>query len=818
MKTLKLIISVCILSFLEPGLNGAMMASERKVNFNEDWKFRRGSIANAEQPSFNDAKWRTLDLPHDWSIEPVPVQKEGITTGPFSKLNESGADGADTGQTLGGEGWYRKTFTLTPEDKNKVLTLYFEGAYNQAEVWINGEKVSFNAYGYIPFRVNLSDHCYGVGEPNVIAVKVVNAGQNSRWYSGSGIYRPVWLIKTEKAYLDEWATFVDASELEGKDAILNLRSVITNKQNKDIDGNISVQIYAPSGNEVYTSTEAVKIQAFRQKEVALSFKVKNPLRWTIDKPQLYKAKIALSSGTNKFDEITVPFGIRTISFNAQEGFLLNGKPLKLKGGCLHNDNGLLGAMAINRAEERKVELMKANGFNAVRCSHNLPSEYFLDACDRLGLLVINEVFDQWQEPKRPNDYHQYFDEWSENDMSIMVCRDRNHPSVIMWSIGNEIAQRADPEGENIAKRLINIIHKYDKTRFTTAGVNDFWDRSHKGYTWDKDSERAFRNIDIAGYNYMRQKKEPDHDKFPNRIMYGSESYPKDAATNWNLVEKHPYIIGDFVWTAIDYLGEAGLGHALELEEGEQDPQFMGWPWYNAWCGDIDLCGDKKPQSYYRDIVWRQREISMAVHPPVTPGKKEVVNAWGWPNELQSWSWKGIEGQTMQVNIYSRSPRVRLYLNDKVIGEKEVSKDNYTATFEVAYQPGVLKGVNIVKNKESAAVELKTAGEATSIRLTPDRSSITADKNDLAYVKIELVDKDGNVVPDTRQVNIACSGNGNVIASGNASYNDMKSFRSLTPNTFRGKAIAIIQPNKEKGFITLKVSSSGLPASISIKTE
>lgn len=303
------------------------------------------------------------------------------------------------------------------------------------------------------------------------------------------------------------------------------------------------------------------------------------------------------------------------------------------------------------------------------------------------------------------------------------------------------------------------------------------------------------------------------------MIYGSESYPKEAAQNWNLVEKHPYIIGDFVWTAIDYIGEAGLGHALELGEGERDSQFMGWPWYNAWCGDIDFCGDKKPQSYYRDILWHEREISMAVRRPVAEGKKEVVNGWGWTDELLSWNWKGLEGKPMRVNVYSRSPKVRLYLNDKLIGEKETGKEDYTATFEVPYTQGVLKAVNINKKKETAETILKTTGSPSAIRLTADRNKIKANKNDLSYIKIEIVDENGNIVPDTNlPVNIECKGDGSVIASGNASYDDMKSFRSLIPNTFRGKAIVIVQPNDKAGKIGLTVSAEGLNSSyIEIET-
>jgi beta-galactosidase len=811
MKAKKLL-SVCIM-LAEIHAVGSAQISERKILFNKDWKFHLGSVANAEQSSYNDSKWRVLELPHDWSIEPLPIQREGITIGPFSRMSEGVFD---VGQTVGGEGWYRKEFTISAQDAGKRFSLYFEGVYNQSEIWINSIKAYFNPYGYTSYKIDVTDYCNAPGIANTIAVKVVNAGRNSRWYSGSGIYRHVWLIKTDKIFLDEWDTFFDASGLKGKDAIVRFSTIVHNKGRKESTANLNIKVYSPAGKEVSSISQDLTVST--ETPVSTSFTIKNPERWSVEMPVLYTAEVSISSDGKIYDRISIPFGVRTISFSAEKGFQLNGKSLKLKGGCLHHDNGLLGAVALNRAEEKKVELMKANGYNAVRCAHNQVSEYFLEACDRLGLLVIHETFDQWQRPKRENDYAQFFDEWSDSDLVASVRRNRNHPSIIMWSIGNEVEQRADqPEGDLISKRLVNTIRKYDTSRYTTIGSNDFWDR--KQFKWDNDSYRAFQNVDVAGYNYMWRKYESDHIVYPNRIIYGSESYPKEIAENWNLVEKHSYIIGDFVWTSIDYLGEAGLGHTLELAPGERSPQFMGWPWYNAWCGDIDLCGDKKPQSYYRDVLWREREISMAVHPPVTPGKKEVINGWGWADELLSWNWPGLEGQTMRVNIYSCSPKVRLYQDNALIGEKEVDPESYTATFEVNYKPGELRAVNVVRKKETASTTLKTTGSPASIRLIADRSRIKADKNDLSYVKIEIIDNNGNVIPDTAiPVEIKCDGNGRVIASGNGGYDDMKSFRSLTPCTFRGKAMAIIQPAEEKGTIQLTVSAEGLPeAFLSIET-
>lgn len=797
----------CLAVLILLGVQSVITANNRKVLFDDNWKFHRGSIANAEQPSFDDSKWRTLDLPHDWSVEPTPITYDGITVGPFSKLNEGGFGGIDIGQTLGGEGWYRKSFTISPEDADQLHTLYFEGVYNQSEVFINGKKVYFNACGYTSYKIDLTPYCNKPGTVNTIAVRALNVGENSRWYGGSGIYRHVWLIKTNKTHLEEWDTFVDASELKGKDALVKISTIIHNKDKKYSSGVLNVKVYSPQGEKVIDLLKEVSLLS--DEAMSTSFTLKKPELWSVDNPAMYSAELSLSSDRQELDKIIIPFGVRTLSFTAEKGFQLNGKSLKLKGGCVHHDNGLLGAMAIDRAEERKVELMKANGYNAVRCAHNQVSEYFLDVCDRLGMLVIHETFDQWQKPKRSNDYHQFFDEWSEKDLIASLRRDRNHPSIIMWSIGNEIEQRADKEGVEIAKNLVRIIEEYDSSRYSTVGANAFWDRRH--FKWSEDSYRAFENVDVAGYNYNWREYENDHKDYPNRVIYGSESYPKEAADNWNLVEKHSYIIGDFVWTAIDYLGEAGLAHALELGEGEHNPQFMGWPWYNAWCGDIDFCGDKKPQSYYRDILWREREITMAVRPPVAQGKKEVVNGWGWTDELLSWNWSGYEGELMRVNVYSRSPKVRLYQDNILVGEQEVDSENYTASFNVTYKPGTLRAVNVTRGKELSSTTLKTVGEPASIRLTADRDKVKADRNDLSYVKIEVVDAEGNVVPDaTVPLSIKCEGAGRVLAAGNGAYADMESFRSLTPKTFRGRAIAIVQPTTQQGTIQLVVSAEGLP--------
>jgi beta-galactosidase len=783
----------------------------RKVLFDNDWNFYKGNTANAEQPSYNDSSWRKVDLPHDWSIEPLPNQKKDSVVGPFSRAS---VGGFATGQTVGGEGWYRKTFTISPENKAQRHELYFEGVYNQAEVWVNGRKANYNVYGYSSFRFDITKYCNPVGQKNVVSVKVLNQGKNSRWYSGSGIYRHVWMVHTAQTYLEDWGTFIMTNKIENGQAEIALSTTIIGSNNGD-EFTITAELVSPKGRRAVTVSQKTKITNAEKTVVPFTIKVDNPSVWSLEAPNLYEAKITLWKGKIKVDELNIPFGIRTLDYSTQ-GFKLNGVKTLLKGGCVHHDNGLLGSAAFDRAEERKVELLKKNGFNAIRTSHNPMSESFLNACDRLGMLVINEVFDQWKEKKNPDDYHLYFEEWSAKDIRSFVTRDRNHPSVIMWSLGNEIPERITDKGSETALYLKNEILKYDKTRPITAGVNKYWDKERKNML---SLENAFKHLDVAGYNYMWRFFEEEHTKNPERVMYSSESVATEASENWDKVEKLPYVIGDFVWTAMDYLGESGLGNSFEVDPQENVHQFMGWPWYNGWCGDIDLLGIKKPQSHYRDIIWREKPISMAVEVPVAEGKIRKVSFWGWPEESSSWTFPNMEKKELNVNVYSRAKKVRLYLNDKLIAEKETNSQ-YKANFKVPYQAGTLKAVEVNQNKEGATTILQTIGKAVAVRLTADHATIKADGQDLSYVLIELIDKNGNVVLDANQkIKISCAGSGKIIGSGNAAPTDMASFGSLEPSLFKGRAMAIVRAGKTAGKTELAVSSDGIQsASITINSK
>lgn len=766
--------------------------SARKLNFDEGWSFHYGDMP-ADQIFMQDTiQWTTVDIPHDWSMDM-----------PFAKSD----GGIAIGQTQGGTAWYRKSFTVPAKHSDKKFTLYFEGVYMESEIWINGKQASFHPYGYTSFFCDITEYCNPAGQENIVAVKVKNEGKNSRWYAGSGIYRHVWLITEDKLHLDEWGTFITTDIMSNEEANIKLAVDIFNETDKPVEAILSIEIKDSLNNIVGNRQETINLSNTESKTINQSIGISNPSLWSVDSPALYTANIKLESEGKVKDMISVSFGIRNISFSAEEGFLLNGKPMKLKGGCVHHDNGLLGAVAIDRAEEKKVELLKANGFNAVRCAHNPPSETFLNACDRLGILVIDEAFDQWQKQKNPEDYHRFFDEWHEKDLASMILRDRNHPSIIMWSIGNEIRERSDSSGMKIAQQLKDIVKKYDNTRPVTAAINDYWD--NPDLKWKRASPLAFESLDVGGYNYMWWEYENDIKSYPERIIYDSETTAMERTVNWDLVEKYPNIIGDFIWTAIDYLGESGIGHAINIKDGEKDPpQFLDWPWFNAWCGDIDICGYRKPQAALRDVLWNNSKIEMLVHTPVPTGYKEKISYWGWPDEEAGWNWSGHAGEEMDVKVYTRYPSVRLYLNGKLLAEKDTDKDRinkYSARFKVKYAPGELKAVGVDADGERESVILTTTGEPTNLRLKADRMNLKNTKNDLSYIQIELVDKDGNIVPD-KDINLqlSISGEGKILAAGNACPTDMESFRSLTPKTYKGKALAIIQPTGKKGEIVLNV--------------
>ncbi|MBN1780046.1 DUF4982 domain-containing protein [bacterium] len=643
----------------------------------------------------------------------------------------------------------------------------------------------------------------------MIAVQVKNTGSNSRWYSGSGIYRHVRLAVADPVHIPFWGVYVTTPDISKTNATVRVATTIVNDSGADAAIRLCTRLTDPGGKAVETRDSEVRLAAGERQEFTQTFSVNNPVLWSLDNPALYRAEIELAGERGVLDRSETAFGIRTLRFTAGKGFELNGKAVKLKGGCMHHDNGLLGAAAIDRAEERRVELMKANGFNAIRNSHNPPSPAFLDACDRIGILVMDEAFDCWEEGKNPDDYGKYFNDWWQRDLESMVLRDRNHPCIIMWSIGNEIPQRGDERGFVIAEQLRNEVRRLDPTRPVTEAVCSLWD----GRPWS-DVQTMFDFLDVGGYNYLWRQYVPDHEKYPGRIMAGTESYPGEAFENWQAVLDYPWVIGDFVWTSMDYLGETGIGNA-RLNDDPDRGFLRTWPWFNAFCGDIDLCGFKKPQMLYRDVLWNNSDLEIAVHTPVSEGKEEIVSAWGWPDEWPSWNWNGHEGRMMDVRVFSRYPVIRLELNGRVIAEQTIDgASKFIANFKVPYEPGVLRAAALEKGIETASKELRTTGAPAKVRLVADRSRIKADRNDLSHVRVEITDARGDLVPDAdNPVTFTVTGAGEIAGSGNACPYDMTSFNSPVCSPYRGRALVILRPLKsiEAGSMTLRAQAEGLTA-------
>ena len=545
----------------------AVAAGKRDQSFDEGWRFLRGDAPGAEAPGFNDSSWRVLDLPHDWSVEDLPSLGYaengagalwGMTvaptrTGPFD--TELSQGGRDTGWFVGGTGWYRRSFSASAVPADGQVEITFDGVYRNSDVWLNGELLGTHPYGYTTFSYDLTPHLRRTGE-NVLAVRVRNEGKNSRWYSGSGIYRHVWLDTTGKIRIPKWGVSVTTPDVSKASATVKVAVKVENRTGSAQD--VTVRLHLFDGNNASAGTQELKqsIPATGFTEVEQSITLPNPKLWGTATPQMYRVETELVAGANAVDRMSTPFGIRKVEIDAQNGLRINGEVTKLRGGCMHHDNGILGACAYDRSEERRIELMKAHGFNAIRTSHNPPSPMFLASCDRLGMLVVDEAFDQWEVQKNPEDYHLAFAEWWQRDLASMILRDRNHPSVILWSIGNEIPERAQPRGVEIAKNLQEYAHKLDPTRLVTAAINSASPRGG-----GEQLDPAFLHLDVGGYNYMIANYEPDHVRHPDRIILGTESFPRQAYATWEPVERLPYVIGDFTWTAMDYLGESSLGNA-----------------------------------------------------------------------------------------------------------------------------------------------------------------------------------------------------------------------------------------------------------------
>ena len=775
-------------------------AIQRKQLFDYNWKFSLGDAPTANTNDFDDKNWRTLDLPHDWSIEGKPDPK-----------NPMGGAG---GYFPAGIGWYRKAFKAPVTWKGKHVSIYFEGVYMNSEVFLNGKSLGVYPYGYSSFSYDLTPYL-NFNKENELSVRVDNSQQiNCRWYSGSGIYRHTWLIVTDPIHIAHWGVGITTPEVSADKATVQIKTIIRNETDQPQSIQLKTQLLSAHNNRAGDNLVQVALPANSEKEIAQIISVPKPLLWSPQTPHLYQARVQVLRRKTIVDDTKTAFGIRSIKFTPENGFQLNGKTVKINGGCVHHDNGCLGAAAYDRAEERRVELLKRAGFNAIRTSHNPPSEAFLNTCDRLGMLVMDESFDGWEEQKNKYDYALYFKDWWQRDTEAMVLRDRNHPSIIIWSIGNEVLERKKPRAIEIANMLARCIHNIDSTRPVTSAMT----------TWDKDWEifdSLFAAHDIGGYNYQLHRAPSDHNRVPSRIIVQTESYPRDAFANWKLVQNNNYIIGDFVWTALDYLGESGIGRWYYTGEtpGEHWERDF-YPWHGAYCGDIDLMGWRKPISHYRSMLYNNNEkLYMAVREP-NPTPKEIKETmWSvWPT-WESWTWPGHEGKDIQVEVYSKYPKVRLYLNKKLIGEQATTENHqFKATFTLPYAPGLLQAVGVADNKEIETRALKTAGNAANIKLKADRTTLSANRQDLSYVTIEITDAAGNLQPNAENLlQFRIDGTGVIAGLDNANLKDTAQYVGTKRTAWHGRALVVIKSTQQAGDIKLTVHSPGLTdASLIIK--
>lgn len=779
-----------------------------RVSFNQAWKFKVDSVQSYSGPDVNDASWRTLNVPHDWSIE-----------GKFDKNNPAGTGG---GALPGGIGWYRKTFTVPDSKKGKQIFIQFDGVYMNSEVFINGHSLGIRPYGYSSFYYDLTPHLNFGNNKNVIAVKVDNSKQpNSRWYSGSGIYRNVWLTTLSKAaHVDNWGTFITTPVVSSNEATVRVETNVTGEAKANLL--LETSIIDASGKKIAAISSPVQ-----EGKIIQTVKIPQPKLWSVEKPHLYKAVSQLKSGTIILDTYTTPFGVRYFNFDREKGFSLNGKPLKILGVCNHHDLGALGAAINTRALERQLQILKDMGCNGIRTSHNPPAPELLDLADKMGFIVMDEVFDMWAKSKNKYDYSVYWDQWHKKDTEDFIVRDRNHPSVFMWSIGNEIqeqwgdASKADTSGREIARELAGIVRSLDQTRPITSALNNTETFNH-----------IFQSgtLDLVGFNYAHPKWENFLNQFPGQKFIVTEStsalgtrghydhVPFDTLRRWPFrwdqefkggnpdltvsaydnvstpwgstheesikpLKKYDFISGMYIWTGFDYLGE---------------PTPYPWPARSSYFGIIDLAGFPKDVYYLYQSEFTSKPV-LHIYP--------------------HWNWK--QGDTVDVvAYYNNADEVELFLNGKSLGKQFKKDEKLHIKWRVPFSAGTLKAVSMKNGKIVLTKEVKTAGEAYQLFLKADRTNIKADGNDLSFITVEIRDKNGVLVPGANNlVKFSVSGPGFIAGVDSGDPVSMESFKSNQHKALNGKALCIVQSKGAKGTITITASSDDLkPATVLIQAK
>lgn len=759
----------------------------------DGWFFRLNPYGNVTEAAFDHSTWQAVDLPHDWSQA-------------FDFTPEA-ASGNDGGYLPTGRGAYRKVLppgTFAPGRRHRI---YLEGAYMNSTVWVNGDSVGGHPYGYASYFLDITPYV-NPDSATVIAISVDNSHQkNSRWFTGSGIYRHVWLSDAPlDAEIEPWSLRTVSSVPDKKGAV-----------KVDVEFTVMNSLDSPVSRTAVVSVGSarvklkIKVDAHSKTDVTIPLVVRDARLWSPESPALYDLTVDLTDNKGVIlDSESARIGLRTIRWSGESGFMLNGEPMLINGACVHHDNGILGSASFDDAEIHKAQLLKRAGFNAVRTSHNHPAPAFLAACDSIGLLVIDEAFDGWEQAKTPHDYSELIGEWWQKDLDALVRRDRCHPSVIAWSIGNEILERKSKRAVELANRFADYCRSLDPQKRPVTQALAAWDSD-----WEIYDPLAAAH-DIIGYNYMIHKVEGDHQRVPGRVVWQTESYPRDAFSNWTKVHDLPYVVGDFVWTGIDYIGESGIGRYYY--EGQVPGEHFHrdlWPWHGSQCGDIDIIGQPKPISRYRDILHNfvadsVPEVYMAVREPDGYHGKVQKTMWGtWPT-FESWNWHGWEGQPIEVEVVSTLPEVVLQLDGQEIGRKKVGRDTeYKAVFRIEYHPGRLVAIGYdASGNAYKSNEIATAGAPAEIRLEVERPG----SGSLAYVTATILDDNGRIVPDADlPVLFEPTGSARFLAAGSADMTDSTSYSRPLRTTHHGRALAILRlPADTHSESGIRVTTPTLP--------
>lgn len=759
---------------------GAEPKSVRTIApFDSGWHFFKGDASGAEKPEFSDANWRVLSLPHDWSIE-----------GAIDQQNRTGAAG---GFLPAGVGWYRKHFTLPQQDARRRVFIDFDGVMANSAVWINGVPLGRRPYGYVSFEYELSAHLhYGDKNPNIVAVRADNSAQPaSRWYSGAGIYRHVRLVITDPVHIDHWATFVTVPQLAHDKATVHVQTTIDNQSEAPRNAALDISITAPNGQVAATAATATQsIEPGKSSDFAADLIVNNPHLWNLDQPAMYRVIARVRTGKNTVDDEVIPFGIREFHFDPDTGFWLDGRNMKIKGVCLHHDGGCVGAAVPLSVWERRLSTLKSIGVNAIRTAHNPVAPEFLDLCDRMGFVVMDEMFDCWTVGKNPYDYHLYFREWSHTDTRDTVRRDRNHPSIVLYSAGNEIHDTPKPElAKEILRGLIDVFHANDPTRPVTQALF----RPNVSHDYD---DGLADMLDVIGQNYRENEILAAHAAKPARKIIGTENTHDRLA--WLALRDHPAYAGQFLWSGIDYLGEGRM-----------------WPYIGAGSGLLDRTGAMKPIAYERQSWWSPRPIVYITRrvarrelPPTDPGYEAARRQ--SETIAPDWTPPVTEAHEENVEVYSNCDEVELQLNGRSLGSKSLPADASPRSWHVPFERGALKAIGRNGGQVVASEELRTAGPAAKVVLAADRDTVTPDWDDVSFVRATVVDENGTRVPNaTNLIAFHIAGPANIVGVDNADNASHESFQGSERHAYHGECIAVVRGDGSSGQIVISASAPGL---------